>query len=741
MARLRTTTPRKPTASTVETVNVLNGSKQDVDTSLPGTRSEPRPSTPEVGAPKETLTRTSPRKRKEPPTPVASSSKLRRVTRASLARGESTKLRTSVPQQPSNVPPPNVGRRPNVYDPPEADGENETTATTATATAPVPRKQVQLTRGGAKDRFKGYHEVGLPASSPAKGTRSHDRTSKTFTAGRIDPKSASQTHVRKDLPNVMAQAAQQIEEVENLELGEEAVSPRKNRGGQPPKASKHKRGPGQPSKVAKNRSGRQASVDPTDVDQSQTNAAQPDITDEAVQEPSPSNAEPQLSRNAQKKSRDSGLNAEVIAGLEDAVSLYSCRNAWTDLLIYSKKVVQPSTSIKMEAMKTFLSTVKHVKVVYRKIHGDELSEEELAEAEKEIKDRTKQLKQLCEKIDAADPREHDLTFVECIHEQVVPRLGRLLSSVLEARFDTTKKSVSIYSLEELVGLIDIALFFRDLANKAREKPEGLINNEGELILGLARKAAAGLRVIQKKYSEAISDHENAVKREKDARRREAEIAHERHSAAATQQQSLREKAKAYERKLEEERAKLAEAARKLQARRLEEDQQWKTALMSNRSLEAERLRRKFGLPARPMGELNQSPSIESSVMDIDDFDFDENLGQPRSRPRPILSNGSNQRPRARREPTEEIPPPVVEPRWTDQQTIALTWGLQTFRGPDRYRRILDAPEVHSILDGKNDFDLMQQALYIKQSMARAMDTGTMVSGEPLKDDWSWLRSV
>ena len=737
MARLRPT-PKKPTASTVETVNVLNGSKQDVDTSLSGAPGEPRRSTPEVGEPKETLTRTSPRKRKEPPTAVASSNKLRRVTRASNARVESTELRTTVPQQASSAPLPSVGRRQNVYDPPEADGENETAAT---ATAPVPRKRVQLTRQGAKDPFEGHHEVGLPESSPAKGTRSHDKTSKNSTVGRINSKSASQTHGRKDLPNIMAQAAQQIEEAENVERVEEAVSPRKNQGSQPPKPSKHGRGRGRPSKVAKNTSSRQASVDPADVDQSQTNEDQPDITDEAVQESSSSNVEPDPPRNTQQETGDRKVEAEVIAGLEDAVSLYSCKNAWTDLLVYAKKALQPSTSIKLKAMKAFLSTIKDVKLVYRKIQGDEISAEELGEAETVIKNRTKQLKELLDKIAAADPKEYDLTFVECIHAQVVPRLARLLSSVLNARFDARKNNISTHSLDELVKLIDIALSFRDIAAKAREKPAALINDKGELILRSAQKGAAGLRLIRKKYLEAISDHETAVAREKEARRREAEIARERQSTAAAEQQKHRDKAKAYERKLEGERARQAEAARKLEARRLEEDREWKTTLMSNKSLEAERLRKKFGLPARPVGKLKQSSRVENTVMDIDDFDFDENLEQPMSRPRQTLSNGHSQRPRARREPTEEIPAPVVEPQWTDQQTIALTWGLQVFRGPDRYTRTLAAPEVRSILDGKNDFDLMQQALYIKQSMARAMDTGAMVNGEPLKDDWSWLRSV
>jgi hypothetical protein len=737
MARLRTT-PKKPSASTVETVNVLNGSKQDVDTSLSGAPGEPRPSTPEVGEPKETLTRTSPRKRKEPPTAVASSNKLRRVTRTSDTRVESTELMTTVPQQASSAPPPSVGRRQNVYDPPEADGENETAAT---ATAPVPRKRVQLTRQGAKDPFEGHHEVGLPESSPAKGTRSHDKTSKTSTTGRINSKSASQTHGRKDLPNIMAQAPQQIEEVENVEPVEEAVSPRKNQGGRPRKPSKHGRGRGRPSKVAKNTSSRQASVDPADIDRSQPNDDQPDITDEAVQESSSSNAEPGPSRNAKKKTGDPELEAEVIAGLEDAVSLYSCKNAWTDLLVYAKKALQPSTSIKLKAMKAFLSTIKDVKSVYRKIHGDDISEEECGKAEEQIKDGTKQLKQLFDKIDAADPKEHDLTMMECIHEQVVPRMARLLSEALTTRFDSRLKTISIDSLNELVGLINIALLFRDLAAKAREKPEGLINGEGERILRFGQRAEAGLRLIKKKYMGVVSDHKVAVELEKEARRREKEIAYELQSTAAAELQRGRDKAKAYERKLEEERAKKAEAARKLEARRVEEDREWKTALMSNRSLEAERLRKKFGLPARPVGALDQSSRIESTVMDIDDFGFDEDLEQLRSRPRKILSNGSNQRPRARREPTEEIPAPVVEPQWTDRQTVALTWGLQVFRGPDRYTRILAAPEVRSILDGKNDFDLMQQALYIKQSMARAMDTGMMVNGEPLKDDWSWLRSV
>lgn len=165
--------------------------------------------------------------------------------------------------------------------------------------------------------------------------------------------------------------------------------------------------------------------------------------------------------------------------------------------------------------------------------------------------------------------------------------------------------------------------------------------------------------------------------------------------------------------------------------------------MTNRSIEAERLRRKFGITYRPAAAVNVISRYDDRVIDIDDFDlvsFDVDQAQ-RTQLRPSGVNHSRPRPGLRREATEDIPAPVVEPVWTDDQTTALVWGLKAFRGHDRYQDILHAPEVRNILDGKDELDLMQQALYIKQSMAKMLRTGPTSNGISRQDEWSWLRSV
>ena len=738
MAKLRAT-PGKPTASTVETVDVLNGSKKDVGTTFLRRRSEPLSSKPEVEEPQETLTRTSPRKRKEPPTAVAGPSKLRRV-RASDALVKGPLTISPTPQQRSSTQPVNAGRRQNVYDHPEANKEEHPAVT---APAPAPRKRKLLTRKGAVVTFEGVHGVGLPEASPAKDTRSNDKNRQVTTSRRNDSKEASRAPSRKGPPNIMAQAAKEVVEGSNAETGQSEASPRRGRG-RPRKVSNgHIPGrPGRLSEAADIRSSKQPVVDPTT--QFQATVDQPAANDEEAQESvdePPSDAEPEPTSTSQKGTAKSKLEAEVIAGVKDAVSLHSCETAWTNVLVYAKKAMQPSTSIKPKSMRDVLATIKGMKVVYQKISEDKLSDGELDEAEEEIEDMIKNLKDLLVKI-AADPKEHDLTFSESILIHVIPRISRLMEAALAARFNKTDKSIAVDSLEELVDLINIAIGFRDLADKAEHKPEGLINDKGELLLGMSRSAISGLKSIKAKYSSFVAIQEMVAERARKARLRQAEIAHEAERNAAIERRRTDGKAAAYERKLQEERERTAEAARKSQARWVEEERAWKQSLMSSSSVEAERLRKKFGLPYRPAVAVHAVSRVEDRVMDIDDFDVDEGFGTFQPRPSQLRPNGVNHsRSRPQREATEDIPAPVVEPRWTDAQTTALVWGLKEFRGQDRYQNVLHAPEVRDLLDGKNEFDLMQQALYIKQSMARALKISPMWNGKPRKDDWSWLRTV
>lgn len=730
MAKLRAT-PGKPTASTVETVNVLNGSKKDVGTSFMRRRSEQPAKPHDVQETQEISTRTSPRKRRDPSATVAGPSKLRRVTYAGDPRLEGAATRTSIPQQRSSTYSVKAGRGRNVYDPPDLNEEGQAAAA---VTAPAPRRQINMTRRGAKDPFQGHQEVDLPDSSPSKGTRSHDKARKITTSRRKDPRGTLQAPNGKRLTNIMARAAKQVAEAESVvpEELEASIGPRR----------------GRPSKGAEHRLGKQptlGNVLPTSTSRTQPIGDQRDTVDEEAQESADellSEVVPDPPRKSQRETANAEMEAEVISGVEEAVSLHDCTIAWTKVLVYAKKAVQSRSLVKSRKINDVLNAIKGIKVAYMKIYHNEMPEGDLHEAETEIKIGTERLKDLLVKIAAADAKEHDLVFVEYIHEQVVPRMSLLLRAVLAARFNEEEQNISIDSLEELMGLIDVTLAFRDLAETAQSRPKQLMNGKGELILGLAASAIGSLKSIKKKYYKTISDHRIAVERANEARRREIDIAREAERAVATQRQRLHERAESYQKKLLEEREKNVEAARNLAARHAEEQRQWKQALISNRSIEAERLRKKLKLPYRPIAACDVALEVQDTIIDIDEFDIDDNSEPVTSRPNQLRPNGFyHSRPRLRREPTEEIPAPVVEPKWTDEQMHALIWGLKSFRGQDRYQNILQSPDVLGILDGKNDFDLMQQALYVKQSMARAMDTGAMPNGTPLEDDWSWLRSV
>lgn len=785
MAKLRAT-PGKPTASTVETVDVLNGSKKDVVASFlrrselpsstlevelppefptrtsPRTRKEPPssmaevdvpqefptrtsrrtrkeqpPSTPEPELPQEVPTRTSPRKRKEPPTVIEGSSKLRRVTRTNDALVEGLRVGSPTLLQRSRTQPLNVGRRQSVYDHSEAYEERQPAAT---APARAPRKPKQLIKRGGKVTFEGVQDIGLPAASPAKGKRSIGESREVAISTRKDPKEASQGFSKGLPPNALAQAAKEVAEASSAELEEPDTSSRRG----PGRPRKHlitgRRG--RPSKIAAISSDEQPAVDST-MD-SQSSVDQPQQSDEKVEggagEPA-SGAEAESSSTSKKETKRSELE-EVIANIEDEVSLYDCREEWARVLLYAKKAVEPVTTIKLKDMRAVLSTIKDIRVLYKKIEEDAMADGEIEIAELEIEEETGRLKDLLVKT-AANSSEHDIKFVESILIQVIPRMSRLSKTVLVTRFDEKNESITSDYLKEVINFITIALKFQDLADRAEHKPQGLINDQGERLLRLSSNAVSGLKSIRAKYSRIIDNRRRKIELAREAMFRQAETAQEAERAAAIERRRTEEKAAAYARKLQEERDRIAEAARKSQAKRSEEERQWKEGLMTNRSIEAERLRRKFGITYRPAAAVNVISRYDDRVIDIDDFDlvsFDVDQAQ-RTQLRPSGVNHSRPRPGLRREATEDIPAPVVEPVWTDDQTTALVWGLKAFRGHDRYQDILHAPEVRNILDGKDELDLMQQALYIKQSMAKMLRTGPTSNGISRQDEWSWLRSV
>jgi hypothetical protein len=762
MAKLRAT-PAKPTASTVETVDVLNSSKKDAGTNflrrrsapptstleveLPPefpTRTSPRKhkelpnSTPEVELPPEYPTRTSPRKRKEPPTEVVPEpSKLRRVTRTSDAQVAGLVAGSPTPLQRSSTQPVNVGKRQNVYDPPEADGERQPAAT---APARVPRKRQLVIRRGGKVTFEDFQDIGLPAASPAKGTRSHDQSQEISTPKRKDLKKASLVPIRKRQPNTLAQAAKEVAEANSAEPEEPTSSSIRGRG-RPRKVSVAGR-IGRPPKAAAARSDEQPAVERTP--DPQASADQPGVSggeSEGAAGELPSDAEVEPPSTPQEDTEKSELD-KVIAGIEHEVSLHSCRKEWSKILLYAKKALQHSTTIKAKDMMAVLSTIKDIKALYKKINEDTEPDADLDTAQLDIDRETGRLKTLLSKI-AARPNKHDSIFVESILIQVIPRMSRMLETALATRFDEKDGSITIDSLKELITLIDIALEFRDLADRAEHKQHGLTNDGGDLLLRLYKNAVSGLKSIRAKYSKVVDYHKMAIERARDAKLRQAEIAREAEEAMAIERQRTEEKAASYDRKLQEERKRNAQAARKSQAKQLEEERQWKEDLMTNRSIQAERLRKKFGLPYRPATAVNAVSRNDDQAVDVDDFDFDDfETEQPqRAQPRPNGVDQSIPRPRPRREATEDIPAPVVEPVWTDEQTTALVWGLKAFRGHDRYQNIMHAPEVRDMFGGKSELDLMQQALYIKQSMTKSLNTSPALNGTSRQDEWSWLRSV
>lgn len=118
---------------------------------------------------------------------------------------------------------------------------------------------------------------------------------------------------------------------------------------------------------------------------------------------------------------------------------------------------------------------------------------------------------------------------------------------------------------------------------------------------------------------------------------------------------------------------------------------------------------------------------EEEVVDIDEVEdeaVNHSTGVKATQPRPHVQ----------REATEEIPPPDPVVTWTEQEQIVLLNGLQHFRGPDRYSRIL---ETSMSLVMKDIDQCIAQAQYYKRS-CKQMLAKMAAEGDRSYD---WLRSV
>ncbi|KAJ9651270.1 hypothetical protein H2198_009455 [Neophaeococcomyces mojaviensis] len=115
---------------------------------------------------------------------------------------------------------------------------------------------------------------------------------------------------------------------------------------------------------------------------------------------------------------------------------------------------------------------------------------------------------------------------------------------------------------------------------------------------------------------------------------------------------------------------------------------------------------------------------ESDVVDIDDIE----------EVRPTQRLQGEERPRAHRQATEEIPAPDPTTQWTREEDEALLDGLQEHPDGDRFGQILDTcPQ----LSDKDIFQLMARAQFHKQNNIKAI-----VAAEKRGDScFDWLSSV
>jgi hypothetical protein len=741
-----------PTRTTVEAVDAMNGPPANPKRNSLRFRNKQLDNMPELehvshDAP-EPFTRTSPRKRKETPTEAPEHRKRGKLGKPSTRATGDAMDENSVSHQKSHPNLGGKGLRSNIYDHPVEDEPAQDEA------VPKPTKQKGLNKK-TKSRFDGVDGIDLPgaklvvSSSPAQSTRSHDKMRKVG-AGRSAVAEGTKKVAPSQKEATMSRRSRLADTSERIEEADKSVEPEVV---EPPKGLKR----GRASKGREKKSVAQPIVE----DAPPAGNSQPEPVENgspaAEEEPEaeqPTNEAETYTEIDSTQSRPKGRvmsemtteeRASAISGVEDAISLFACSEPWTRVWVNAKKVNQHIRTAKSRRIKDVIGVISRIKDAYKTVSDADASAEKIEEAETIISVESKQLEKLRANIAAIELNNHSLNFVEHIHELLVPRMSTLMKFAIEARYDKEANTLSIHSIKELLELMQVTLGFREVAEQATNKPKVLMNEQGYLVLRLAKEAMASLKIIKKKYSEVVKTDHDINRRMEEARRRDAETAEnarEQRRAAAIHRQRLQERKEAYQRKLQEEKERAAMAARQLMEELAEQEREWKQALMTNRSSEAGRLREKLGLGYRPVDPRPKPPPGRDTIVDIDDFEFDSDFEPVREPPTQSRPNGVHHaRPRPHREPTEDIPAPSGEQEWTDQQIEALVWGLKAFRGRDRYQNILHAHEVKGLLRGRSDLDLMQQALYIKQSMARAMETGVLPNGQALEDDWTWLMSV
>ncbi|KIX96552.1 uncharacterized protein Z520_07818 [Fonsecaea multimorphosa CBS 102226] len=395
---------------------------------------------------------------------------------------------------------------------------------------------------------------------------------------------------------------------------------------------------------------------------------------------------------AEEEAKREQMVKDALSGIEIAAQVYACKDAWTESLVAAAEIAENRTSSGPESIKGRACAREFKKMVhiYKRIDRGKSGSPGRLEHEKQ--ETLGLLKQRC-KLICGFHHKPDMKFdlerkkmIQDIYEHLIPSSLELAKRALKALFQNDE--LSLTALEEICQLLNIT---SKLVKGARAwTPRPQLGN------AVKRKTHSDIKpnveTIVENYDRAIDEDDQ--KRFVD----ELEV---------RQKQNLE--------RLEAEHQRMKE-----------------TRLAKYRQYRSHYNHDDAAIPAKSLS------GSQRQFVDIDEIliDNEGDLADSQHRYETGHVNGSDAptRPRLRREPTEDIPPPD-ETKWGEKELTVLVNALQKYTSESRWEDIIDTYGGPRGILEKYDMDqIMAKARWVKQTMARQLE-------DELDESWNWLRSV
>ncbi|OAP54718.1 hypothetical protein AYL99_11166 [Fonsecaea erecta] len=388
---------------------------------------------------------------------------------------------------------------------------------------------------------------------------------------------------------------------------------------------------------------------------------------------------------AEEKAKREQMVKDALSGIELAVEVLDCKDAWTEVLVAAAEItgIRASSEPESTTGKACARAFRTMAHIYKKLHrGNHGSLRELEDEKRETLNLLRQrCKHICEqrhKPEMHSDRERN-RMARDLYEHLIPSSLQLAKRALKVLFQND--TLSLTALKEICRLLNITLQLVESARTWEPRPR----------LGKA---------IKSKTSSDIKPGVSAIV--ENYRRMVVQNNRERFVDELEVRQKLN-----------------------LERQRAEYQRRKEAAMARYRQYCNHDYHGGVVIPDTPVS----SPQRQS--VDMGELLTGDEDGLPDSQHR---EGTGHVRPRINREPTEDIPPPA-ETEWSQSEFIVLVNALQQYTSESRWEDIIDAYGGPGGKLEKYDMDqIIAKARWVKQTMARQLE-------DELDRSWDWLRSV